>query len=114
MLPENLYKSQNFQIKRSHGFQRVCRAPPRERDCITTSSRCICLVPVRVLTATMVVKLLRAMIEPHNRDPERSLLLVTSRFGFSMEHRLFPRNVSEIVIFAVGQFLITFQHGLFS
>ncbi|KAG5867995.1 hypothetical protein JTB14_007823 [Gonioctena quinquepunctata] len=47
MLPENLYNSQIFEVKRSHGFQRVCRAPPREKDSITTSSRRIRLVPVR-------------------------------------------------------------------
>ncbi|KAG5864537.1 hypothetical protein JTB14_007592 [Gonioctena quinquepunctata] len=51
MLPENLYNSQNFEIKRSHGFQRVCRAPSREKDSITTSSRRIRLVPVRVFNS---------------------------------------------------------------
>ncbi|KAG5871861.1 hypothetical protein JTB14_027739 [Gonioctena quinquepunctata] len=48
MLPENTYNSQNFEVKRSHGFQRVCRAPPRGKDSITTPSRRIRLVPVRV------------------------------------------------------------------
>ncbi|KAG5863037.1 hypothetical protein JTB14_038335 [Gonioctena quinquepunctata] len=48
MLPENLYNSQNFEVKRSHGFQRVCRAPSREKDSITTSSRRIRRVPVSV------------------------------------------------------------------
>ncbi|KAG5867997.1 hypothetical protein JTB14_007825 [Gonioctena quinquepunctata] len=51
MLPENLYNSQIFEVKRSHGFQRVCRAPPREKDSITTSSRRIRLVPVRVFNS---------------------------------------------------------------
>ncbi|KAG5861926.1 hypothetical protein JTB14_024678 [Gonioctena quinquepunctata] len=48
MLPENLYNPQNFEVKRFHGFQRVCRAPPREKDSITTSSCRIRRVPVSV------------------------------------------------------------------